>query len=117
MTKKVACRTSFLSQGHGLESQLVCIPFLINLQEWEIIEKVLEDGTKKRYRRRIITTTTTKPTYVIRKGTEEMGHVMEDKPIEGSPEPEPVEDIKRESPEVVPAENESHEHHQEVTTT
>ena len=93
--------------------------FSIDLQEWEIIEKVLEDGTKKRYRRRIITTTTTKPTYVIRKGTEEMGHVMEDKPIEGSPEPEPepVEDVQRESPEVVPAEDESYEHRHEVITT
>ena len=48
-----------------------------------------------------------------------MGHVMEDKPIEGrpEPEPEPIGDVERKSPEAVPAEDETHEHRHEVITT
>ena len=50
-----------------------------------IVEKTLPDGTKRQYRRRIVSTTATtvtETTYVIRKGTEEDGHMMEEKPIE-----------------------------------
>ncbi|XP_065062239.1 band 4.1-like protein 4B [Rhopilema esculentum] len=72
--------------------------------EWVIVEKVLPDGTTKRYRRRVTTTTstttTTKTTYVIRKGTEEEEHVMEEKPIESPRKEETVVITRKESPEI-----------------
>eukprot|EP00794_Sanderia_malayensis_P004851 gene4851-5488_t len=83
--------------------------------EWELMEVTLPDGTTKWYRKRIVTTTTSQ-NYVIRKGTEEIPHVLEDKPIVESETESAAEDRQ-----VSPAsEREDHgdtHHHEEIVTT
>lgn len=93
--------------------------------EWVIVKKVLPDGTKKEYRRRIVSstaTTVTETTYVIRKGTEEEAHMMEEKPIE-TPRKDDVTLVRErmESPEICEKEEvkveEGSKNHQEVIVT